>query len=627
MLLGKRSEYPFSSLGLSNIRGGISKDMGSANHNLVTLLCWQEPDESDLNVARIVEFMGGEVEFVKLNAGNMANDEGAGRSRSSGRCAIMQATTLAKAIQQSEAGLDGLGWISSITANCLVFGFEATPEHGQLLRELTDDGLIGVQELSAGKGEFAVDSGVREICRQFTGLSFGTANPGFDGAFKEGEGRGSYSPLVRIEGQPFFVLKKTPSCELFLLACRQVANLDESLPRGTSIVSFFSRLMPFLMFLYRVSGERLWHNEVPRGCFIIDDPLLRRQYGFLDYQKLLELMERKRFSTSIAFIPWNHRRSDESTIQLFKDHPHRYSICVHGCDHTSGEFGATDAQYLLGQAQKGIQRMRRHAELAGLGFDAVMVFPQGCFSREAINALKSSGYLAAVNSTPYPVDVENGTFQLKELLEGAVTRFSGFPLFVRRYPTHLVELAFDLFLGKPVLLVEHHGFFRDGYGAMAQIVERLNTMEARLEWNNLATVCSRACLQKRVGNGDIHIKFYTDQFTVQNKNDKTQTFVLFRRQAAGTAVAEVRVDGERAAFEQEDEALRFSLSLRPGQASEIRILRGEQDARMSCSWPDRKWQIGVFFRRILSEFRDNCVDKNRFLSRAASTVRSRLVRK
>jgi hypothetical protein len=93
--------------------------------------------------------------------------------------------------------------------------------------------------------------------------------------------------------------------------------------------------------------------------------------------------------------------------------------------------------------------MQRHGEMTGLAFDKVMVFPQGHFSTASMEALKSSGYLAAVNSTPYPVDFQSGMLQLKDLLKPAITRLAGFPLFVRRYPDNLPALAFDLFLGKP----------------------------------------------------------------------------------------------------------------------------------------------------------------------------------
>jgi len=87
----------------------------------------------------------------------------------------------------------------------------------------------------------------------------------------------------------------------------------------------------------------------------------------------------------------------------------------------------------------------------------VMVFPQGKFSSVSLGILKSHNYLAAVNSTSMPYDLpDSHGLTLADLLAPAVSRYGDFPLFMRRYPGNLADFAFDLFLGKPALLVEHH---------------------------------------------------------------------------------------------------------------------------------------------------------------------------
>ena len=61
------------------------------------------------------------------------------------------------------------------------------------------------------------------------------------------------------------------------------------------------------------------NTEEPRktlACLIIDDPLLRPQYGCLNYKKLLEAMKAHNFFTEIAFIPWNYKRSNAKTVRL-----------------------------------------------------------------------------------------------------------------------------------------------------------------------------------------------------------------------------------------------------------------------------------------------------------------------
>ena len=58
---------------------------------------------------------------------------------------------------------------------------------------------------------------------------------------------------------------------------------------------------------------------------IIDDPFLKASYGFLDFCKLLDLMDKHNFHTTIAFIPWNYRRTNKKTAKLFLDRPDRFS--------------------------------------------------------------------------------------------------------------------------------------------------------------------------------------------------------------------------------------------------------------------------------------------------------------
>ena len=57
------------------------------------------------------------------------------------------------------------------------------------------------------------------------------------------------------------------------------------------------------MFLRAAFGDALWHSERDQACLVVDDPLLRKNYGFLNYRRLARIMDEMRFTTSIAFIP------------------------------------------------------------------------------------------------------------------------------------------------------------------------------------------------------------------------------------------------------------------------------------------------------------------------------------
>lgn len=230
--------------------------------------------------------------------------------------------------------------------------------------------------------------------------------------------------------------------------------------------------------------ERKSDNET-LACLIIDDPLLRPRYGCLDYTKLLMEMKEHRFFTEIAFIPWNHKRSNAQTVRLFLDNPDYYAICVHGCNHTSNEFGEENYKVLSALSSTALWRMEQHKKLTGLPYDPVMVFPQGRFSSVAMKALKDQGYFAAFNSTLRATDGEE--LPAIEYQRPATKIYHDFPLFLRRYPKDKSHFIQDMASGSPIIIVEHHGAFRNGYKTITDLVDRINSL-GNIKWCSLLDI-------------------------------------------------------------------------------------------------------------------------------------------
>jgi hypothetical protein len=381
--------------------------------------------------------------------------------------------------------------------------------------------------------------------------------------------------------------------------------------------------VPLMIFLKAALKDGVWHSRRSQACFIIDDPLLKPRYGFLDYSKLLESLKRYGFCTSVAFIPWNYRRSRKRVAAFFGVEPNSLSLCVHGCDHTGGEFAATAPSLLLAKARLALDRMRRHSELSGASFDEVMVFPQGLFSMEALQALDDCGYLAAVNTDLNPSD-QPQELTLRDLMSVAVTTGNGFPLFGRHYPRDVADFAFDLFVGKPAFVVEHHGYFRNGYEALGDFVKLLNGLDDEIKWSNLASSCSQASLERATADGTVHIRFYTSRFCLNNEGAQHQDYLLFRPRTSERPLPRVTVNGCSWAPEQHPESLGIRLSLGPGESADIHVL--PDHPKCDVSWrPSYSYSAKVLVRRLLCEIRDNYVDTNAFLSKVAAV--SRFLRK
>jgi len=236
------------------------------------------------------------------------------------------------------------------------------------------------------------------------------------------------------------------------------------------------------------------------ACLIIDDPLLRPKYGCLEYAVLLQEMKEHGFFTEIAFIPWNYRRSDPKTVQLFADNPDYYAMCVHGCNHMSNEFGGGNYQELSGLSSTALWRMEQHKKLTGLPYDPVIVFPQGHFSTVAMQALKDQGYFAAFNSTIVATDRDDPP--AIEFQRPATTIYHDFPLFLRRYPREKSSLIQDVASGRPIIIVEHHGAFRDGYKTITDTVEWINSL-GKIRWTSLLNIAEHYLGYKAAKRGQI----------------------------------------------------------------------------------------------------------------------------
>lgn len=578
----------------------------------VAVLCWNTPTESDRRAQKIAAFLGANVQFVSLTAETVQGRASARATAPRCSCIIVNAETLAKIAD--ELPIADLSAALESAEHSFVYGFQPTKRHDAVLQALSSGQLGGISPLSGRDLRIRVTATHPEWCFQFSGLSVGTANPARENVFAEKTEQGSNAALVRIGDEPFFIRVENATSQLFFVAGGELADLDERVPRDGGGLQWFCSLVPLMMFLRGTLGDRVWRNDHPRACFIIDDPLLKERHGFLKYKRLVESMRRHRFAACIAFIPWNYRRSSRDIAELFSANRDVVSLCIHGCDHTSAEFENTDERLLRRKAKLALERMRVHQQLSGVPFDDVMVFPQGLFSTEAMPALKESGYLAAVNTEMSPSTMPEA-LSLRDLLDVAVTRFGDFPLFGRRYPNNLAEFAFDLFMGKPALVVEHHGYFRDGYRALEEFVAGLNALDERIEWTNLGNICSRACLCRTRSNGDVQARFYTNRFQLENDTERKQNYELFYSLSSGEPLPSVSVDGRAWGSEREENNLKLRLSLNPGRKANIQILGVGKDTTDLAPVKTIAYEATVRARRLLCEFRDNYVHTNPVLRR------------
>jgi hypothetical protein len=268
--------------------------------------------------------------------------------------------------------------------------------------------------------------------------------------------------------------------------------------------------------------------------------------------------------------------------------------------------------------------MESQRKRTGAGFEQVMVFPQGRFSTAAIAALRANNYLAAVNTTCFPTNIGPDDLKVGDFLRPAVTQYNGFPVFQRRYPRRLFDFAFDLFLGRPALLVEHHEYFRNGCTTLAELVAELHKMEPALSWPTLTAQLSRSCLRRSLSNGSVEVQFFTRRFQLTNREMSPGRFLLSKHEPDSAAIQRVLVDGTSIPFSFEKGFLKIEVQTDdPGQVRNIEIVDREQPQQHASGF-GIVHNTAVLLRRGLSEFRDNTLARHSGVLKVAQRVARRL---
>ena len=584
-------------------------------HLEATVLHYKNIGTTEVRVGRLAEFMG--IKCRTLDA--RALDTELPRVPDHELCILASASTMMAWCRESCHPHVAIDRLRQKTSSLFVYGFAPDKDKASLAANLADGQISTVLAFDRTDLKYEVAASNPEFTFDFSGLSFGSVQNDVDFAFACSSTSGRLCPLVSIAGLPFWALSKRDGCSTFLLACDDIVDLEEKTEGTLDISRCFSRLLPEAMFLKSVFKTQCWHSRHRFANFFFDDPLLKKSYGYLNYKHLLTMMDQADFASTIAFIPWNYRRTEKAVAQLFRERADRLSVCVHGCDHTDAEFATTDVGALNGRVQLASTRMNSHRARTGIAHSEVMVFPQGRFSPDALKVLKSNNYIAAVNSSATPTAPPGGhDLRIGDFLDLAVTRYGGFPLYLRRYPGPLEGLAFDLFFGKPLFATEHHMYLKDGGKKLGEFIAQMKSLGA-LEWRGVNEILAKSYLQRDVSDLVISCKLYTNHQVIENETAQDRTFLVAKAHSDDVPIEHVSIDGRPTDFHVTGSCVQFAVLL-PARASatvdiRYRNVLPRDEAQRGFRKASRVWT-----RRMLSEFRDDVLCKSDFLLDKANAV-------
>jgi hypothetical protein len=388
---------------------------------------------------------------------------------------------------------------------------------------------------------------------------------------------------------------------------------DASIPENQLGSPFvFPLLAPQLIFLQYAAGEHAWHSPGHYANLTIDDLWLREPYGYVEYDALLREMQRHNFHTTIAFIPWNFDRSEASVVALFREHPDRYSICIHGDNHDHQEFGPFTSKPQAGQIadmKQGLARMAAFQKLTDLPYDPVMVFPHKMSPEGTLANLKKYNYWATINADNIPSDATapaDPAFALRP----ATLAFADFPS-VRRYSAeHPIPewlLAMDAFLGNPMFFYCHQAFFADGIGAFNPLADKVNRLQPDTQWRSAGYIAQHLYLEKLRDDGNYDVELLSATVSLTNNHGHDATFFLDKVED-GAYPFRVTLDGQTLAYDFENGHLKMQVPVPAGATRDITITYQNDLVLSKIDISKRSLRVAVL--RHLSDFRDDVVTRS-----------------
>lgn len=501
------------------------------------------------------------------------------------------------------------GWQKNVHS-AFVFAGNDPASFEKLARQITGDPGAALAKVNQG-AEWHVSGQLPEFCKSMSGVRV-AATTDTAAALAFDEAKAGAAKIISTKSGAAFMRLEFQSVPVFL-STAEVVDVAAPLPaRVFDIRTHFLSAVPLVLYVKWAFAEICWQPPETAACLVIDDPLLQPRYGFLNFQRLLDLMEHVNFTTSIAFIPWNCNRSARKIIRLFQKNPQRFSLSVHGCDHTGGEFGSRHPGRLAWKSRQAMQRMARHQSKTGLPHDPVMVFPQGVFSEAAMAVLKRADFMGVVNSEVISTDPQPRPIKISDYWDVAVMNYSDFPIFTRRYPWAGVEnFAFDILLGKPCLVVVHHNDCHDDCRHVVEFMERLNQLNARLRWTSLAEVVRRSFRQREISPGTVEVEMYGREVRIENPSTAKKVFRFRKRESAPETIQEIRAAAQPVKWSSAENQVAFEVELNPGESQTVSVTF-TAPAADGFAGEKLRYRVKAMVRRYLCELRDNYVTRKSF---------------
>ena len=365
----------------------------------------------------------------------------------------------------------------------------------------------------------------------------------------------------------------------------------------------FLEILPVLHFLRCVSGDYSYESPALRAQFMFDDPNLHwPRYGCVGYRETATRAERENYHVSFATIPLDAWYVHGRTAEIFRNHPTRLSLCVHGNDHTKRELAQHQSQSarvsLLRQALRRIEGLERKA---GVPVSRVMVPPHGACLHEMLEELPRIGFEAACISHG-SLRAHNKTRPWTRSLGYLPAEMIGdCPVLPRWALANSTEntVLLAAFLRQPIILRGHHQDLKNGIELLDGFARIVNGL-GNVIWSNMTEI-SQLNYFSRVDGNTIRLRPLGRKLTVHLPESVTGLLIEPPVQPKWDTWRITTADGATTKARSEE---RISL---PGQGKRPVTIQTVPPAVGQSEDPGKPLAATAFLRRLLTEGRDRLI--------------------
>ena len=347
-------------------------------------------------------------------------------------------------------------------------------------------------------------------------------------------------------------------------------------------------------FMRGVCADLDWRPPPLRACFLFDDPNLHwPSYGYLDYRELVRQADLHGYHVALAMVPLDSWYVHGRTARLFRDHPDRLSLIVHGNNHTRLELAqAHDASGLRSLLAQALRRVAAFERRSGVPVARVMAAPHSVCSEQVARELPELGFEALCICRPFPwlarpgrpwLSKPEGSSPLAGWHPASIVS-GGLPVLLRQpFNTPFEDIALRAFLDQPLILYGHHNDLEEGVDQLAELAGAIRGL-GQVKWLSPGEIAG-------------------SNVTTWREGDLLHARVFSRRARIELPGGAEGVTAEFPVLDEPSTEDRIEYGREPGLSRrvEIRLRRSTPDLDTIERPPLPQWAIA---RRLLGEGRD-----------------------